>query len=191
MSALFTVGYFLLSILFGITTFVLWLRFGMQYFRISILHPMTQSIHRLTDPVLRPIANLLQVRQTRHQRYDWVCFGVLIIVEWIKFLLIGALYFGHSSLWTLTAIYTVADLIVQPCNLLFYALVIRVLMSWVNPNWHHPLAVILKSITEPMLHKIHRYVPYIAGFDFSPFIAMIALKTITLFVSTSLPFHIL
>ncbi|PJD92694.1 MAG: YggT family protein [Legionella sp.] len=191
MSGLLSVSYFLVTVLFGSLTFLLWARFGLQYFKISSLHPMSKIIHRFTDPILHPVARILQIRVTRNQRYDWVCFGVLVVVEYIKFLIIGALYFGHASVWSLTLAYTMADLIIQPCDLLFYALVIRVIMSWVNPTWQHPLASILYDITEPMLQRIRRRLPSTMGLDFSPFLMMIILKIITLFVNASLPFHMI
>lgn len=191
MSGLLSVGYFLVTVLFGMITFILWARFGLHYFRVSSLHPMSKVIHRFTDPIIHPVASILQIKVTRNQRFDWVCFGVLVVVEWVKFLIIGAIYFGHASLWTLTLIYTAADLIIQPCDLLFYALVIRVIMSWVNPNWQHPLASVLYDITEPMLQRIRRHIPHISGFDISPFVMMMILKIITLFVSASLPFHVI
>ncbi len=190
MSGLVAVSYFLISVLFGMTTLVLWLRFGLRYFRINPLHPIRQIIQRFTDPIFFPLQRAAQFRLTSVQRYDWLCFAVLVGVEWIKFLLISILYFGHTRVWAITGVYTLADLIIQPCDLLFYALLIRVIMSWVNPHWQHPLATILFGVTEPILQQIRRYIPSIAGLDFSPFIAMILIKAIALFVGASLPFHI-
>ncbi|MCX7090228.1 MAG: YggT family protein [Legionellales bacterium] len=190
MSGLVAVSYFLISVIFGMTTLVLWLRFGLRYFRISPLHPVRQIIQRMTDPIFHPLQRAAQFRLTPVQRYDWLCFVVLVGVEWLKSMIISILYFGHTRDWILTGAYTVVALITQPCDLLFYALLIRAIMSWINPHWHHPLATLLFSVTEPLLQQIRRYIPIIAGLDFSPFITMILLKAIALFVSASLPFHI-
>lgn len=191
MSGFSSVGYFLVSAIFGFATFILWLRFGLQYFRISSLHPISQTVSQITEPLLLPIARMLQVRQTRNQRYDWLCFGVLVGVVWVKYLLISLLFFGHVSLWSFTAIYTVADLIIQPCNILFYALLIRIIMSWVNPHWQHPIATVIYLVTEPLLQPLRQKLPSLNGLDFSPLFALIILKIITLFVGASLPFHLL
>jgi len=191
MSGLVTVGYFLVSVVFGLATFILWTRFGLQYFRISSLNPISQMIYRLTNPICQPLARVLQIRPTRQQRYDWLCFGLLVVVGVIKFTLLGSLYFGQESVWRLIGIYTVADLINEPCNLLFYAVLIRVIMSWVNPTWQHPAAAILYGVTEPMLQRVQRYIPAVAGLDFSPFVVMIGLQMVTIFMRASLPFPIL
>ena len=189
MSGLVSVGYFLISTFFGLLTLVLWLRFGLRYFRISQLHPVRQIVQRLTDPVFTPIHKTLQIHLTPFQRYDWVCIGLLFVIEWIKFIAISILYFGHTRVWLLTAVYAFADFIIQPCDLLFYAVLIRAIMSWVNPLWQHPLATILYAVTEPMLQHIRRHLPNMAGLDFSPLVMMVLLKIITLFVGASLPFH--
>ncbi len=88
-------------------------------------------------------------------------------------------------------LYVVADLIIQPCNLLFYAILIRVIMSYVNPYWQHPLNDFLRIVTEPLLSRGRRLIPIMANIDFSPFIIMLILKVITLFISASLPGNIL
>lgn len=190
MSGLTTVSTFLISSLFGLVTFILWLRFGLRYFRISPLHPIRQTVQRLTDPIFNPIQKVLQIRASAFQRYDWICLGVLIGVEWFKFLLLSTMYFGHTRIWLVTGAYTFADLIIQPCNLLFYALLIRVIMSWVNPQWQHPFITLLYGVTEPLLQSLRKYLPLmIAGLDFSPFILMILLRALALFVGASLPFQ--
>lgn len=190
MSGFIAVSYFLISVLFGMTTFVLWLRIGLRYFRISPLHPIRQIIQHVTDPFFLPLQRLLQIRMNPAERYDWLCFASLAAIEWLKFMLISVLYFGHTRSWVVTGAYTVADLITQPCDLLFYALLIRAIMSWLNPTWQHPLATMLFGVTEPILQHLRRYIPLISGLDFSPFIGMILLKTIVLFVGASLPFHL-
>ncbi len=191
MSGLHSVGYFLVSTLFGLAIFILWLRIGLVYFRISALHSIGQAVYRLTDPFILPFSKLLQIRMTRQQRYDWLSLSIVIVLVSMKYLLASMIYLDSSGLngW-LIAVCTAVDLIVQPCNILFYALLIRVIMSWVNPHWQHPLNALLFMITEPMLSWIRRYIPPVAGFDFSPLAMIMALKIITLFVTASLPFQL-
>ena len=122
MSGLLTVGYFLFALFFSLVAFVLWTRIGLRYFRISALHPIAQTIYRFTDPIIIPLAHTLPKSRSR---YDWPCFSVLIMVELLKFIAIGSLFIGVKLPWAFVPLYTLADLIVQPCRLLFYALIIR------------------------------------------------------------------
>lgn len=185
MSGLVSVGYFLFSLLFSLLTFVLWTRIALRYFRISALHPVCLAINRLTNPVLAPLSVLFTSKTKRLSRYDWSCFIALVIVEIAKFITFGWLLLGIFMPIALVVLYVAADLIVQPCDLLFYAILIRVIMSWVNPGWQHPFADVLRHVTKPILQTARRLIPDIAGFDFSPFLALIVLKVITLFISSS------
>lgn len=188
-SGLITVGYFLFTLFFNFVVFVLWARIALRYFRVSALNPISQVIQKLTSPILGPLSNV-GANKTRLYRYDWICFCVLILIELLKFLSIDLLFLASKLPWKLVPLYALADLIVQPCNLLFYAILIRVIMSWVNPKWQHPVADLLRLVTEPPLRLGRLIIPDISGFDFSPYLMLIILKVITLFIGSSLPYHL-
>ncbi len=191
MSGLITVGYFLFNLCFSFISFVLWVRITLRYFRISNLHPISQGVHQLTNPIVMPLNNLFKTNKKRLSRYDLGCFCILIFAELLKFEIINLLFLGHRLPWQLIPLYAVADLIVQPCNLLFYAILIRVIMSWVNPQWHHPAADLLRIVTEPLLRLGRRIIPDISGFDFSPYLMLVILEVITLFIGSLLPYHLI
>jgi YggT family protein len=64
-------------------------------------------------------------------------------------------------------------LITQLYSLIMLA---RVLMSWVQIDPYSPLARTLYNLTEPVLAPIRNLLPPMAGFDFSPVIAMVAIQ---------------
>ena len=192
MSGLIAVGYFLFALFFSLLSFVLWTRIALRYFRVSSLHPVSQTINKVTNPIINPLNHMFGITHiSRLSRYDWACFCVLVAVELLKFLAIGALFLGAMLPWSFVPLYTLADLIVEPLNLLFYAIVIRVIMSFINPRWHHPIADLLRLVTEPVLRLARQLIPDIAGLDFSPYVTMIILKMIALFISASLPLHLI
>jgi len=61
-------------------------------------------------------------------------------------------------------------------RLLYFAILARVLVSWVNPNPYHPAVQILDQITEPILAPIRRYLPPTGMIDFSPLVAIVLLE---------------
>ena len=189
MSGLITVGYFLFTLFFNLVVFLLWARIALRYFRVSTLNPVSQSIQKLTSPFLGSLKNL-DANKRRLPRYDWVCFGALILIELLKFLGIDLLFMASKLPWTLIPLYALADLVIQPCNLMFYAILIRVIMSWVNPRGQHPVMDLLGLVTDPLLHLGRLIIPDISGFDFSPYIMLIILEVITLFIGSCLPYHI-
>ncbi len=71
---------------------------------------------------------------------------------------------------------TIAGLIDIVFRLLYFAILARVLVSWVNPNPYHPAVQILDQITEPILAPIRRYLPQTGMIDFSPLVAIVLLE---------------
>ena len=55
---------------------------------------------------------------------------------------------------------------------LIFALLARVLLSWVNLGPTNPFVVIVYQITEPILAPIRRVLPRMGMLDLSPMIAM-------------------
>jgi YggT family protein len=55
-----------------------------------------------------------------------------------------------------------------------WIIIIRALISWVNPDPYNPIVQILTKMTEPVLRPIRKLVPpYKVGIDFSPLIAVL------------------
>ncbi len=52
-----------------------------------------------------------------------------------------------------------------------YILVAAVLISWVNPDPYNPIVNFLYRVTEPILARIRRKLPYMGGVDLSPLVA--------------------
>lgn len=59
-----------------------------------------------------------------------------------------------------------------------FAILIRVILSWVRVDPYNPLVRLLDQITEPILAPIRRMIPPAAGLDFSPIIAFFALEVL-------------
>lgn len=191
MAGFIAVGYFLISLSLGLILFCLWLRIALRYLRVSSLHPLNTLIYSITNPLIKPIHVLTRYKYSPGQKYDWPALFAIVVLEFLKIILLSLLYL-HTTLgflWTIT--YVLADLIIQPCNLLFYAVLIRVIMSYANPGWQHPFADIFRLLTQPLLILGRKIIPDISGFDFSPMVIMILLKIITLFINANLPLNLL
>jgi YggT family protein len=53
-----------------------------------------------------------------------------------------------------------------------WLIIIRALISWVNPDPYNPIVNFLYQVTEPVLSQIRRYLPFRnMAIDFSPIIA--------------------
>lgn len=65
--------------------------------------------------------------------------------------------------------------------------VVRALLSWVNPDPYNPLVRFLTGATDPLLDRIRKFMPRISiGMDFSPIILLAILFFIRVFVVQTL-----
>lgn len=69
----------------------------------------------------------------------------------------------------------VTFLFINILRILKYALLLRVLLSWVSPDPTSRLNQILYQITEPLLAPIRNLLPRAGMIDFSPILAFLAL----------------
>ncbi len=69
-----------------------------------------------------------------------------------------------------------------------WIIIIRAVLSWVNPDPYNAIVRILYSITDPVLSWLRRRIPLLmtAGIDFSPLLVIFAIYFIRLFVVQTL-----
>ncbi len=67
-------------------------------------------------------------------------------------------------------------------DLLFYALnlaiLVRVIVSWLNINPYNPIVSFVYQITDPILEPLRRIIPPLGMIDISPIIAMLLLSVV-------------
>lgn len=191
MSGLIAVTLFIVSLFFSLVIFSLWLRIALRYLRVSALNPVSQLIYRITNPIVNPIQLISKQPYKPGQKYDIPAIITLLLVELLKIICVSLLVLNGLIPIVFIFIYIIADLIIQPCDLLFFAILIRVIMSFIKPEWQGPIADFLRLLTEPLLKLGRKIIPDISGFDFSPFIIIALLKIITLFINANLPWRLL
>jgi YggT family protein len=66
-------------------------------------------------------------------------------------------------------------------------IIIRALISWVNPDPYNPIVQFLVSATEPVLAPVRRLIPtYSIGIDIAPIIVILAIVFMKSFLVVSL-----
>ncbi len=72
-------------------------------------------------------------------------------------------------------------------NFFMWVVIIRALITWVNPDPYNPIVQFLTRVTEPILSPIRRLLPtYRIGLDLSPFIAILIIYFMREFLIRSL-----
>jgi len=67
--------------------------------------------------------------------------------------------------------------------LLYWLIIIRAVLSWVNPDPYNPIVKFIHMVTEPMLAPLRGLVPsYRIGLDLSPLIAILGLMILQIII---------
>lgn len=72
-------------------------------------------------------------------------------------------------------------------NIYMWVIIIRALLTWVNPDPYNPIVQFLNRATEPVLQKVRQWLP-IRGMmiDFSPIIVILVIYFLQTFLVGSL-----
>ncbi len=86
----------------------------------------------------------------------------------------------------LNAVAVILDYIL---TIYMWIIIIRALISWVNPDPYNPIVQFLYRITDPVLYRVRRMLPssfFSFGIDFSPIIVILIIYFLQIFLVTSL-----
>jgi len=72
-------------------------------------------------------------------------------------------------------------------ELYMWIMIIRALLTWVNPDPYNPIIQFLNSITEPVLYRVRQLIPMSGlGIDFSPMIIILIIIFLQSFLVNSI-----
>jgi YggT family protein len=84
-------------------------------------------------------------------------------------------------------IIAVAKIIDIALTAYLWIIVIRAVLSWVNPDPYNPIVRFLYQITEPVMARVRRWIPLRGmGIDFSPMIILLVIVFLQSFLVPSL-----
>jgi len=69
-------------------------------------------------------------------------------------------------------------LLIRLIDLYSLVVVADVIMSWIPLDRRNPFALIVRSLTDPVLTPIRRVLPPMGGLDLSPLVLLIALRVL-------------
>lgn len=166
-------GQFLVQTVFGIFILIVMLRFILQLLRADFYNPVSQFIVKATTPVLAPMRRVIPGMAGIDVAAIVLMVGLKLVELYLR-LALG----GHSGALPGVLLLALAELASLGIDIFFYAIIIQVIISWVNPGAYNPVTSLLHSITEPVLAPARRVIPPMGGLDLSPIAAIIALKLV-------------
>jgi YggT family protein len=81
----------------------------------------------------------------------------------------------------------VARIVDMALTLYMWIIIIRAVLSWVNPDPYNPIVRMLYRVTEPVMALVRRWIPLRGmGIDLSPMIILLAIVFLQSFLVPSL-----
>lgn len=81
----------------------------------------------------------------------------------------------------------IATILSYLLSALYWLIIIRALLSWVNPDPLNPIVRFINAVTEPILEPFRKIIPsYKIGIDLSPIFALLLVWFLKLFLISSL-----
>ena len=153
------------------------LRFLLGLVRADFYNPVSQFLVRITNPLLAPLRKVLPSAG----KFDTSAVLVMLLLQFIALALIVMLR-GNGFPVLALALATVGELVALLLNVYLVAIIVQVIISWVNPGSYNPVTGLLHSLTEPVLRPIRQLLPPIAGIDLSPLFALIGLQVLKMLI---------
>ena len=172
---------FLLNTVLNLLTLVFLLRFFMQVMRAPFNNPLGLMVISLTDFAVKPMRSIVP----SFKKLDLSTLILALITQlllhlsliWLRDFPLGL---AGQSAWIALFGLSFLGVLKTSIDVFFYALLIQVILSWVNPQ--SPVSGVLYSLTEPLLAPIRRLLPAVNGLDFSSLVALILIQMINISV---------
>lgn len=159
-------GLILVDFLFGLLIGLFVVRVLLQVVRANFHNPICQFFYRATNPLLVPMRRWLP----SIGRVDTAASLIALLLCVVQVWLLGAL--GGLALPPLaTLVLAIGSLINVLLTLYFWLIVVRIILSFLNPDAYHPVIPLLGQLTEPVLRPLRKILPATGAFDFSPLLA--------------------
>ena len=161
---------FLIQTLFGLYIAVVALRFLLQWVRADFYNPISQFVVRVTTPVLRPLRRIVP-------GYGGLDLAALVLIWLLSAVELGlmALVVGLDRSLFGAFGWAIPSMVELFINIFLFAILIRVILSWVNPDPYNPATALLDRLTAPVMRPAQRVIRPIGGIDLSPMLVMIGL----------------
>ncbi len=149
------------------------LRFLLHLLRAELRNPVVQMLVLITNPPLRVLWKFIPA----WRGVDLAAVALIVLLGMLKLaaplLLIGAPLRWHGLL-----ILSLANSLDTVLWVFLFAVLIRVVLSWVAPHSYHPAARVVVSLSEPVLAPFRRLLPPLGGLDLSPILTFLSLRLV-------------
>jgi len=161
---------FTIQTIFSFYIMIVLFRFMLQLVKADFRNPLAQFTVKITNPLLIPLRKIIP----GYAKVDWAALVLALLLQGIELYLIllvkgfgvaaSAVSIGGLCIWS------IGELLDLVLAFLFFATLIQVVYSWIQPGQYHPSIMLLQKITEPLYRPIHKILPNFGMIDMSPIV---------------------
>jgi YggT family protein len=171
-----------INTLFDLYILLVLLRFLLQMLRADFYNPVSQFIVKLTTYPLKILRRVIPSVGGQ----DTAAIVLCLVLIYGKFLLLRLLSIPAVQIGGVMApltgvsyagllVFCIADLIALILTVFLVAVIIQVILSWINPGQYNPVIGLVHKLSDPVLKPIRKLIPSLGGLDLSPLFATLAL----------------
>ncbi|WP_077046057.1 YggT family protein [Pseudomonas sp. KK4] len=177
---------FVIQTLGSLYLLIVLLRFILQLVRANFYNPLCQFAVKATQPLLKPLRRVIPSLFG----LDMSSLVLALLIQMALFAVI-LLLSGYSVDVLFLVPWALIGIFALFLKILFWAMIISVILSWVAPGSHNPGAELVQQITEPVLAPFRRIIPNLGGLDISPIFAFIVLQLLQSWLIPRLAYYAL
>lgn len=180
MGILIQIFTFLIETFGGLFYWAVLLRFLLQVARADFYNPISQTLVRVTNPLLKPLRRIIP-------GVMGLDIAALVLALLIKILMLTAILLMHGALPNPLQVLmlSVLHVVVTIANIYFLAMIASIIVSWVAQGSYNPAVTLINQIAEPVMAPFRRLIPPMGGLDLSPMIAFVALYIVQILLSAA------
>lgn len=165
------------EVIFELYILAVLLRFLFQLARADFYNPISQFLVALTNPLLTPLRRVIPGAFG----IDIASLVLLLTLKCLEIFILSWLI-GRAADLVPLLLAAVVSLVRLAINVYFYAILLRVILSWFMPYGmrHNPAGDLLVSLTEPLMRPARRLIPSVGGLDLSPIVVLVGLQLVQL-----------
>lgn len=173
----------LVNIAFYLVLFAFMLRMLFQLFKVNATNSFAINIANITNIAVQPVREYLP--RTRY--IDLSTFVCWLIIDLSKYIILS-FFNTQSSIDTIQYLFLVpADFIMQVTMVIFWSTLFYTIINFVSPGLQSVGMDVIRSLSEPALQKVRKFVSPDSGFDFAPIIVLIGTKLIQIIINLYIP----
>ena len=168
----------LVNTLGGLVVLALLLRFLLQATRADFYNPVTQSLVKLTAPLLKPARRIIP---------SWRNLDIAALVLTLILSTLATTLMIFSAGFVLPGIgillsWSFLGIISLFLNIYFWGLLVSIIASWVAPHSGNPALMLIQELLEPVQSLFRKVLPPMGGLDFSPIFIFLGIQVLEIMV---------